>query len=75
VRRLLNALGGAEAFASECARRGWDIRPYTIQKWQERGSIPAYGIAAAVLVLSSRRRSIMKFILTSDGPDRGRPVD
>jgi hypothetical protein len=75
VRRLLNALGGVQAFADECARRGWDIRPYTVQKWHERGSIPAHGIAAALLVLGSRRRPIMKFITTDDGQGRGTPAD
>jgi hypothetical protein len=59
---MLEALGGVDAFADECTRRGWVIRPYTIEKWRVRRRIPAYGLAAALLVLQAEGQPIGDFI-------------
>ena len=69
VRALIDAVGGAGAFATECERKGYgSITAKAVRKWRERDSIPPGGLAAAALVLSSKGHVLTQFI------DKQRPL-
>jgi hypothetical protein len=67
VNRILDVLGGAQAFSSECATRGWHIPAGTIVKWRKRSSIPGYGIAAAARVMEDRGHPPITEFITENG--------